>query len=80
MQVRRVVTGHTAEGKAVIASDERVEPIVLDLLPGYEFHRLWGNDGPVEVPGGGTADTTLPYFPAVGGFGFGKMMPTLGSR
>jgi hypothetical protein len=71
MQVRRVVTGHTADGKAVVASDERVDPIVLDLLPGYEFHRLWGSEAPVQVPGGGTADLALPYFPALGGFRFG---------
>ena len=32
MRVRRVVTGHSSDGKAIVASDEEVEPITLDLL------------------------------------------------
>jgi mannose-6-phosphate isomerase-like protein (cupin superfamily) len=71
MQVRRVVTGHTADGKAVIASDEQVDPLVLAMLPGAEFHRLWGCDAPVQVPGGGSASPSMSYFPAPGGFRFG---------
>jgi mannose-6-phosphate isomerase-like protein (cupin superfamily) len=66
-----VVTGHTADGTAIVASDEEVAPIVLDLLPGYEFHRLWAGEAPVQVPGGGTPDTAIPYFPGPGGFRFG---------
>ncbi len=46
MGVRRVVTGHSTDGKAVVASDEVVDPITLDLLPGYEFYRLWGSNEP----------------------------------
>jgi mannose-6-phosphate isomerase-like protein (cupin superfamily) len=71
MKVRRVATGHNAEGKAVVATDDAVEPITLDLLPGYEFHRIWGGDAPVSVPGGGSPATDRPYFPSVGGFRFG---------
>ena len=37
MGVRRVVTGHNDEGKAIFASDEIVEPTTLSLLPGAEF-------------------------------------------
>ena len=40
MGIRRVVTGHNANGKAVFASDKVVEPITLALLPGAEFFRL----------------------------------------
>jgi hypothetical protein len=40
MSVRRVVTAHDADGKAVFASDEHVPPIIVALLPGLEFHRL----------------------------------------
>ena len=36
MKVRRVVTGHTRDGKATVASDTVVEAITLDLLP-YEW-------------------------------------------
>jgi len=42
MRVRRVVTGHDRDGKAVFASDEQVDPLTLALIPGAEFHRLWG--------------------------------------
>lgn len=71
MRVRRVVTGHAEDGTSIVVSDGEVEPTRVDLLPGYEFHRLWGADAPVHVPGGGTSDTTGQYFPAVGGFRFG---------
>jgi mannose-6-phosphate isomerase-like protein (cupin superfamily) len=69
--VRRVVTGHSPEGKAVVASDERVPPITLAMLPGYEFHRLWGADAPPQLPDAGSPPAAATYFPPVGGFRFG---------
>lgn len=71
MGVRRVVTGHDADGKAVFASDEEVEPVVLDLLPGSEFHRLWGGDETPRFPDDGSHPSATSYFPPVGGFRFG---------
>lgn len=71
MGVRRVVTGHTAEGTSVVASDESVEPIRLTLLPGYEFVRLWGADVAPQLPGDGTMPAHSAYFPPNGGFRFG---------
>ncbi len=71
MEIRRVVTGTTAEGKAVFVSDEPVPPITLDMVPGYEFHRLWGADETVELPSDGTRPSDPWYFPPVGGFRFG---------
>jgi len=71
MQVRRVVTGHSPQGKAVVASDEVVEPIRLDLLPGAEFHRLWGGDSAPTFPDAGEPLPHHEYFPPVGGFRFG---------
>ena len=32
MEIRRVVTGHDADGKAIVVDDELVEPVVLDAL------------------------------------------------
>jgi hypothetical protein len=40
MKVRRVVTGHTRDGKATVASDTEVDAITLGMLPGTEFYRL----------------------------------------
>ncbi|MEZ5143509.1 MAG: cupin domain-containing protein [Acidimicrobiales bacterium] len=71
MEIRRVVTGHDTDGKAVVASDEEVDGIRLDLLPGYEFHRLWGADEPPSFPDDGSAPPAHDYFPPLGGFRFG---------
>jgi mannose-6-phosphate isomerase-like protein (cupin superfamily) len=65
-----VVTGH-AGGKAVFASDERVEPVTLSLMPGSEFHRLWGADEAPSFPDDGSMPAQPTYFPPVGGFRFG---------
>jgi quercetin dioxygenase-like cupin family protein len=71
MGTRRVVTGHSTEGKATVVGDDHVEPIVLDLLPGYAFHRLWGADEAPTFPDDGGARPAHAYFPPVGGFRFG---------
>lgn len=68
MDVRRVVTGHDDDGKAVFASDERVAPITLAMLPGAEFHRLWGSDGRQRYPDGGLAPNAHAYLPPTSGF------------
>jgi mannose-6-phosphate isomerase-like protein (cupin superfamily) len=71
MDVRRVVTGHDADGKAVFVSDEAVAPITVGLLPGNEFHRLWGADEAPHFPDDGSPPAQPSYFPPVGGFRFG---------
>lgn len=69
MQVRRVVTGHTSDGKATLASDTKVEAITGE--PGWEHHRLWGADETVTFPDDGSPRSFPSYFPPVGGFRFG---------
>src|SRR5262249_15606635 len=71
MDVRRVVTGQLADGTSVFARDEVLEPITLGLLPGAEFHRLWGADELVTLPVDGRAEHPTTYFPPAGGFRFG---------
>jgi mannose-6-phosphate isomerase-like protein (cupin superfamily) len=71
MDVRRVVTGHDADGKAVFVSDTQVAPVAPALLPGSEFHRLWGGDAAPHFPDDGTPPPDGQYFPPVGGFRFG---------
>jgi len=71
MDVRRVVTGHDSNDKAVFVSDERVAPVTLALLPGSEFHRLWGGDSAPRFPDDGSQPAHKTYFPPVGGFRFG---------
>jgi hypothetical protein len=71
MKVRRVVTGHDANGEAVIASDTEVDGFRPALLPGSEFHKLWGGDEAPHFPDDGSASAYQTYFPPVGGFRFG---------
>jgi hypothetical protein len=42
MDIRRVVTGHDAGGKAVIVSNESVLPITAVFVPGVEWRVRWG--------------------------------------
>src|SRR4051812_30203842 len=71
MDVRRVVTGHDANGKAVFVSDEKMAPAAPKLMPGSEFHRLWGGDEAPKFPDDGSMPEHSTYFPPVGGFRFG---------
>ena len=71
MKIRRVVTGHTPDGKAAIASDTEVDATTVALLPGAEFHRLWGADTAPAFPDEGSPYPSVTYFPPLGGFRFG---------
>ena len=71
MEIRRVVTGHDADGKAIVVDDELVGPVVLDAWPGSEFHQLWGADSTRTFPDDGSRPRGKSYFPPVGGFRFG---------
>jgi len=81
MDARRVVTGHDANGKAVFVSDELVAPVTLALLPGSEFHQLWGSDSTVTFPDDGSRPAAERYFPPIGGtrFGFFTIPPDGGA-
>jgi hypothetical protein len=70
MTIRRVTTGHDAQGKAVFVSDTTVDGTTLALLPGAEFHRLWGADVPPRFPDEGAQPVAASYFPPLGGFRF----------
>jgi mannose-6-phosphate isomerase-like protein (cupin superfamily) len=57
--INRVVTGHDANGKAVITSDGPLPTVVaIDAIPGTVFHEVWSTAGaPAPVDNG--ADPTL---------------------
>ena len=81
MNVRRVVTGHDAAGRAVFASDEEVPPLTMALMPGSEFHRLWGADVAPTFPDDGSPTPQPTYFPPVGGYRFGLFtLPPAGTQ
>ncbi len=51
MRVRRVVTGHTPEGKAVVVSDEPVPSSPIGD-GGSAAALLWGRDDVADFPDG----------------------------
>ena len=70
MNIRRVATGHTQDGKATVVSDTEVDATTLDLLPGTEFHKLWGADEAPNFPDDGSPRPAQMWFPPIGGFRF----------
>lgn len=50
-RIRRVVTGHDGDGRAVFISDgEPPRSIAFNGLPGLEFHELWATEEPPSIP------------------------------
>jgi len=71
MDIYCVVTGQNESGKSVIMRNMPIKPVSIDLLPGYEFHRIWGSDSIPELPSDGTPPPQPRYFPSKNGFRFG---------
>lgn len=71
MDIYCVVTGQTESGKSVIIRNTPIKPVSLALLPGYEFHRIWGSDSIPKLPSDGAAPLPPRYFPPETGFRFG---------
>jgi len=75
MQVRKVVTGHDAKGRAVITRDERIDGVPMPwpgrARPGLgELAFLWGADEPATYPNAGNNPAAPGPFPPVGGVRF----------
>ncbi|MCA1833575.1 MAG: cupin domain-containing protein [Actinomycetota bacterium] len=70
MQIRRVVTGTSPDGKAFVASDDLVDPITVQLVPGGAFHRLWSSDDAATLPASSAQSHAPAYFPPPGGVRF----------
>lgn len=68
MSMRRVVTGHSPLGKAIVVSDSEVEATTIDRLPGAEYNELWSADAAPTFPNDGTQQPAERWFPPVGGF------------
>jgi mannose-6-phosphate isomerase-like protein (cupin superfamily) len=71
MHVRRVITGHDSNGKAVFTSDTEVVPLQPKLLPGFAWHWLWGVDEPPRLTDDGSSPNAMSFYPAVNGVRFG---------
>lgn len=71
MDVRRVVTGQKQDGISFVASDEMVSPVTVAMMPGAQFHRIWGADEVPTVPTDGEHPPAHAWFPPSTGFRFG---------
>ncbi|MDA3894378.1 MAG: cupin domain-containing protein [Salinivirgaceae bacterium] len=67
---RRIVTGHSEKGKAIIVSDEIVDGLKLESKPGRVFTQLWGANSIPQHPDNGIMEQNLSWFPPSGGFRF----------
>ena len=65
MQVRTVVTGHDAKGRAVFVRDEKVDGTPIPGLGELAF--LWNADEPATYPNAGNNPAAPGIFPPVGG-------------
>src|SRR4051794_33516173 len=68
--VRRVVTGHSPDGKAVFVSDEKVGAVPMGQRSDGGFHQLWGGDTAPTFPDDGRPPAQGAFFPPVGGYRF----------
>jgi quercetin dioxygenase-like cupin family protein len=63
MQVRRIVTGHNANGRAVVATDETFEAVESPTRPGIARVEVWSTDAmPVDNSEGAAADAQRAGF------------------
>ncbi len=65
--MRRVVTGHTPDGKATIVSDTELEAATTG---GSDLYEIWWADETPTFPDDGSSPPYSTYFPPVGGFRF----------
>ncbi|MBI79794.1 MAG: cupin domain-containing protein [Pseudomonadota bacterium] len=70
MKIRRIITGHDDQGKAIIVSDQPVMNIIKpENRPGVEIHNIWQNDSsPAKVFGPEeTTDCSIGLLPPKNG-------------
>lgn len=69
MKIRRVVTGHDADGKAVFVDDGEVDATTV-ALSSTTYHELWRADTLPVFPNSGENGPKTAFFPGNGGFRF----------
>jgi mannose-6-phosphate isomerase-like protein (cupin superfamily) len=80
MATRRVVTGHTPEGVAIVASDGPVEAMSLGPA-GAEYEFVWARDDVAHFPDDGSQPPVSGMFPPPGGCALGiSTMPPGANR
>lgn len=67
---RRVVTGHAANGKSIVASDSKVHGVAVPGLPGVFLTMMWGADQVQTYPDNGDEPPHPTWFSPIGGMRF----------
>src|SRR4051812_8662385 len=67
--MRRVVTGLTHAGRAVVVSDERLAQ-TPSMMPGGGRYELWASDASPVAPTDGTQPVAASILPPPGGYRF----------
>ena len=67
---RRVVTGHNAKGKSIVASDSKVNGVAVPGLAGVYLTTLWAADQTFNYPDSGGEPAHHDWFPPIGGVRF----------
>lgn len=68
-KIRRVVTGHDDQGKAVVVADEEVAATTLALTD-TRYLELWRGDDVPHLPTAGANGAKTTFFPAANGYRF----------
>ena len=70
--MRRIVTGHDAQGKSIFIEDAQApNRITLDGRPGWELNTLWATTGTPQLPVAGDPSLVVgSYLPATPGTRF----------
>ena len=76
--MRRVVTGHTDDGRAVVVSDGEVDRIPLGDS-GTATSLIWGREDPGQFPDDGSQPSMSTIFPPPGGSSIAVMELAPGS-
>ena len=71
LQIKRVVTGVTSEGKSIAYEDAVLKPVELAIMPGVQMFQTWGTEGPVTAPVTDPSPNNRTFFPGPGGTRFG---------
>jgi hypothetical protein len=70
MKTRRIVTGHSPTGHAIIASETEVDDVTVAIAPNAKLNVVWGGDSAPVFPDDGSLPQFSTYFPPIGGFRF----------
>jgi mannose-6-phosphate isomerase-like protein (cupin superfamily) len=68
-KIRRVVTGHDEDGRAVVVADEEINATTVTLSD-TSYIELWRGDDIPQFPNAGTNGPRTTFFPAPGGYRF----------